>query len=186
MSMPEIKQKITVEEFHKLGEMGYFYPDARVELIEGELIHMTPIGMRHAATVSFLTDFFLSKLRGRIILSPQNGLILNQKTEPQPDIVLLKYQSDYYRSRIPAADDVYLVVEVSDTTISYDRNTKVPLYAKAGVPEVWIINLNNDQVELYREPQMEGYQSRTVCRRGEAVSPLAFPEIVLAVDVIMG
>ena len=186
MSMPNVKQKLTVEEFHKLGEMGYFYPDARVELIEGELIHMTPTGDRHASTVRFFNYFFSRKLPDKVIVDVQNPLQFNTDVELYPDIFLLKFRSDLYRKKKPAVEDVVLLIEVSDTSISHDRNTKIPLYAKAGVPEVWIINLNNDQVELYREPQMEGYQSRTVCRRGEAVSPLAFPEIVLAVDEIMG
>jgi Uma2 family endonuclease len=184
MSMPEIKQKITVEEFHKLGEMGYFYPDARVELIEGEIVYMTPIGRWHNGIVNFLNDYFLSLLRGKIILGPQNSLILSEDTEFYPDIALLKYNPSFYADRTPTTEDVHLVIEVSDSSISRDRNRKVPLYAKAGVPEVWLIDVNKPRVEVYRDPQAGGYQSKQTLVHDELLSPTAFPEVQLKVNTI--
>ncbi len=180
------KKLFTVDEYYRMAQAGILNEDSRVELIEGEIIQMTPIGVRHASCVSRATTLFLTKLGGRILLSPQNPLRLSNITETQPDILLLKPRSDFYSSQHPTGDDVYLVLEVSDTTLRYDRDRKLPLYAKSGVPEVWIENLQSDVLLVNRNPEQDRYLTSLTFRRSEQISVAAFPEIFFEVDHLIG
>src|SRR5712691_8613860 len=135
------KKLFTVDEYYRMAEAGILNEDSRVELIEGEIIEMSPVGSRHAACVARAIKLFVTQLGERVLLNAQNPVRLSNITEPQPDILLLKPRADFYSSRHPVGEDTYLVLEVSDTTLRYDRDRKVPLYAKSGVPEVWIEHL---------------------------------------------
>src|SRR5262245_57646223 len=141
MSLPLEKRTFTVDEYHRMGAAGIFSEEERVELIEGEIITMSPIGTAHAACVNRLTALLIRKLGSRAIVSIQNPVRLNNRSEPQPDIVILKPRVDFYASATPTPKDVILAIEVSDTTVRYDRSIKVPLYARTKVPEVWIARL---------------------------------------------
>lgn len=186
MSVQIAKHWFTVAEYDRMGETGILTEDDRVELVEGEIIEMSPIGERHAARVDALAELFHEQLQRRAIVRVQNPIQLGSFSEPQPDVVLLKRRDDFYRRAHPTADDVLLVVEVSDTTIEYDRQIKVPLYARAGIAEVWIVNLVDEQIEIYARPANDAYQSKREARRGETInSPGAF-NVTLAVDDILG
>ena len=180
------KKLFTVDEYYKMAEAGILDQDLRLELIEGEIIEMSPIGARHASCVSRANKLFLSKLGDRIWLSPQNPIRLSNITEPQPDIVLLKPRPDFYGSKHPSGDDTYLVLEVSDTTLRYDRDRKGPLYAKAGVPEVWIEDLRSNKILVLRNPEKDRYLQSLTFQRGEQIVIAAFPEIAFQVDDLIG
>jgi len=179
------RRRFTVEEYYRMAEAGILREDDRVELIEGEIIRMSPIGPRHALSVSELTRLFTIALRDRAVVWPQNPVRLPRDTEPQPDVVLLRSPSNRYRRRPPQPQDVLLLVEVADTSSRYDRGVKLPLYARAGIPEVWIVDFTADVIDVYREPQASGYATLHRVGRGGHVAPAMFPDIVLSADAIL-
>jgi Uma2 family endonuclease len=147
---PTERRIITVEEYHRMAELGILSPDSRVELIEGEIIEMSPIGISHSCAVDLLTERLVEAVARRAGVRVQGSFRLSNITEPQPDLILLKRRDDFYRGKFAAGEDTLLVIEVSDTTLRYDRNVKVPLYAKYGIPEVWIVDLENSQLHSFR------------------------------------
>jgi len=181
-----LKRLFTVEEYYQMYEAGLFANGERVELIRGEIIKMSPIGRRHAACVIRSSDVLTRKLGNRILLSVQNPLILDNTSMPEPDIVLLKRKADFYESGLPQSADVILLIEVADSTIDSDRTLKIPVYAEDGIAEVWLIDINNACIEVYRQPTSEGYQEFCKYYRGQNLSILAFPDVSIAVDEILG
>jgi Uma2 family endonuclease len=179
------RRRFTVEEYHRMAEAGILHEDDRVELIEGEIVQMSPIGPRHILCVIELTRRFVLALRDCAVVSPQNPVHLPSESEPEPDVVLLRPPSDRYRRQTPQPQDVLLLVEVADTSSRYDRGVKLPLYARAGIPEVWIVDFANDVIEVYREPGPMGYAASRRVSRGGTVSPGAFPDIVLRADAVL-
>ncbi|MEG3862060.1 Uma2 family endonuclease, partial [Microcoleus sp. herbarium12] len=180
------RRLFTVQEYHLMGEAGILNEDDRVELIEGEIIQMAAIGTRHATCVRRLIRQFRQLPEESAILDVQNPIQLTERTEPQPDLVLLQPRADYYETAHPIASEVLLLVEVSDSTVDFDREVKVPNYARSGIQEVWLWDLEVNCLEVYREPTANGYTSMQKFERGEMVAPLAFPEFEVSVDFILG
>jgi Uma2 family endonuclease len=178
--------KITVAEYEKMVETGFLPADERVELLGGNIVDMSPIGRRHAAFVSRLNKLFFGILSNDMIIWSQNPVILDDYSEPQPDLVILKAKADFYESAKPIAEDVFLLVEISDSTLAKDRNIKIPLYAKANIQEVWLVNLNEDTVEVYRHPAGNKYNIFNTYKLGDNLSILAFPDVQITVDQIFG
>jgi Uma2 family endonuclease len=148
---PAERRIITVEEYHRMAELGILNEDSRVELIEGEIIEMSPtIGISHNCAVDRLNDRLVRVVGGRACVRVQGSFRLSNITEPQPDLILLKWRADFYAHKFAAGEDTLLVIEVSDSSLRYDRNVKVPLYAKYGIPEVWIVDLENSQLHSFR------------------------------------
>jgi Uma2 family endonuclease len=176
------KRLFTADEFYRMADAGIFGEDDRVELIEGEILQMSAINQRHFSCVNRANDVFTAAFKGRAIVSVQNPLRLNNYNEPMPDIVLLKPRADYYASERHTPADTLLVVEVSDTTIRYDQKIKLPLYAAAGIQEVWIENLQADVLLVCRD----GVGKELTLRRGDSVSPIAFPEMTFKVENLLG
>ena len=164
-----------------MAETGVLRPDARVELLDWRITDMSPIGPFHGGLVKRLSRIFQLKARGRWLVSTQDPVRLDDHSEPEPDVMLLRPSPDDYTSRHPQPDDVYLLIEVSDTTLELDREEKLPAYGRAGIAEVWIVNLNDETIEVYREPHFTGYSSKVVLQAGDQASPAAFPDV--AVDV---
>src|SRR5207237_2157073 len=156
MHVEVTKKLFTVDEYYQMAEAGILGPQDRGELIDGEIIQMSPIGHRHAGCVNRANHLFVTSLAGRAVVSIQNPIQLNNYTEPEPDVLVLKPRSDYYASRKVRAEDALLVLEVADTTLRYDRDIKVPRYAAAGIPEAWIDNLSADELLLYQNPAGHG------------------------------
>ena len=176
------RRRFTVEEYHRMAKAGILTEDDRVELIEGEIVQISPIGPRHTACVIVLNRRLILALGDRALVSPQNPIRLLLDTEPQPDIVLLRPRDDGY-ARAPARpEDVLLLIEVADTSYRYDSGLKLRLYARTHIPEVWIVDLEGDAIDVYRRPEREGYASSERIIRGGTVSPASFADIVLAVD----
>lgn len=186
MALKVLKRRFTVEEYERMGQAGILSEDDRVELIDGEIIQMAVIGTRHAAVVYRLTDLLGPQVTSQAIVGVQNPLHADPYSEPQPDLMLLKRRDDYYESAHPRGSDILLLVEVADTTLEYDRGVKVPLYARAGIAEVWIIALPTNEVEVFRRPSPDGFQSVSRARRGDLLSVEAMPGIALRVDQLLG
>ncbi|HWP38558.1 MAG TPA: Uma2 family endonuclease [Gemmatimonadales bacterium] len=176
----------TVEEYYRLGELGILGEDDRVELINGQVVQMTPIGPAHSGGVIFLADRISHLVGTAALVSSQNPLRLGERDEPQPDLALLVRRPGGYRQAHPGPADVLLVIEVADSSLEYDREVKLPLYARAGIPEAWLVNLPADHVELHREPRPEGYASVRIARRGETVQSLVLEGVALSVEEILG
>jgi len=180
------RHRFTVADFYRMGEVGLLAPDVRIELIDGELFEMPPIGPGHAGCVEEFVDILRARLPNTVLVRSQNPLSLGLRTEPEPDLAVVARSTDFYRRRHPAAHDVLLVIEVSDTTLVYDRDVKGPLYARAGIPEYWIVNLVDAQVIVHREPKDGLYATVTTHAAGDALQPLAFPDVTVAVADILG
>jgi Uma2 family endonuclease len=174
------RRRLTVDDYHAMAEAGVLGEDDRVELIEGELIEMAPIGGGHMLGVNRLTHTLVHAVGDRAVVSVQNGLMLPPFSEPQPDFVLLPRQF-LQEARVPTMADALLVIEVADTTVAKDRNVKAPLYARHGICEYWIVNLPRKVVQVFRQPGEDGYREVFERGSGSTVSPLALPDV--AVDL---
>lgn len=186
MAAPLARRRFTVEEFHRMVEAGVLGEDDRIELLDGEIVEMTPIGPRHAGGVNRLTRLFGARLRERVVVGVQNPVVLGPYWEPQPDLALLKARDDFYAHAHPGPEDVLLIVEVEETSLDVDRRVKVPAYARAGVAETWLLNLADDRLEVFRDPAPEGYRDVRRLGRGDRVALVALPEIEFAVEEILG
>ena len=187
MAMPLTAHRFTVDEYHRMGEAGVFHEDDRVELIDGQVVHMTPIGRHHAACVNRLTAAFGAAMAaGQASVGVQNPVVLERHAEPQPDLAVLRYRRDGYQAAHPGPADVLLLIEVADSSLDYDRGTKVPLYAGTGISEVWVVDLTGDAVDVFREPRDGRYTAMRTAHRGETLTPLALPQLGLRVDDILG
>lgn len=182
MTPSHSRQPITVEEYYTRAQIGLIEPDARVELIEGEVIDMAPIGNRHGYAVDLLTARLCALADDKAIVRVQGALRLSDITELQPDISLLKMRKDRYRDSQACGPDALLVIEVSDTTLRKDIDVKTPLYARHGVPEVWIVDLENNRIRFHRTPQGGRYRDVTsdINGAGTSVPGLARAKIDLA------
>lgn len=182
------RHRFTVDDIDRMVEAGILFENDPVELIDGEVIRMSAVGRLHVGCVTGLTDAFGSRLGSAANLSVQNPLRLDEHNEPEPDIVLLRFRGDSYRGKMPEAPDALLVIEVSDSSLEYDRSVKLPMYARAGVPETWIVDLRNPAVEKHTDPDPETgtYRSLVRLERGERISPDALPSVVLEVTDILG
>ena len=185
MRMETRKRLFTADEYLRMGEAGILASDSRVELIEGEIIEMSPIGNRHLACVARANELFVAAFAGKAIVTCQSYVRLNHYSEPQPDLVLAKTRSDYYVRKRLSADDTFLVVEVADSSLAYDRKIKMPLYARSGVPEVWIEDLQKNRLLVYRNPNGQTYATSLVLSPGNSVSLIAFPDTVFSVGDLL-
>jgi Uma2 family endonuclease len=171
----------TVDEYHRLAEAGLLAEDDRVELIDGVVMDMSPIGSLHAETVRTITRLMYAVAAARAVIAVHDPIRLDARNEPQPDLMLLRPNADGYRSAHPTPVDALLVVEVADSTVLKDRNEKLPRYAAAGIREVWLVNLPAGTVEVHRDPRGGRYRSVHYAARGNAIEPEALPGVRLAV-----
>lgn len=179
------RRLFTADEYEKLAEVGILREDERVELIEGEIYAMSRIGSPHSACVSRFTSQLPARLAGRAIVRVQDPIRIGQRSEPEPDFSIAAPREDFYQSGHPTAADLFFVVEVMDTSAYYDRNVKLPLYAAAGIREVWLVDLANALLEVHRRPLNGQYAEKATFTRGQQVAPEAFPDVVLDVDSIL-
>lgn len=179
------KRRFTVEEYYRLAEVGILGPEDKVELINGEIVKMSPIGPKHAGIVNRIMRFFQMLLGEKYLISVQNPVRLSTYSEPEPDIAVLYPRSDHYTSRHPQPKDVALIIEVSDSTFEYDTKIKLPLYAEAEIKEYWIIDLQKDQILVHTEPVGSTYQKQSVFQRGDTLTSPSLPTGVV-VEELMG
>ncbi len=171
------RHRLAVHDYHRMGETGVFPPGCRVELIEGEVIDMVPIGSRHAAVVKRLNTLLVRAVGDRAVVSVQDPIIMGDYSEPEPDIALVRTRDDYYALAHPRADDVLLIIEVADSSLNYDRRIKIPLYARHEIPEVWLVDIEGRSLSVLHSPTAEGYEHENRLKVLGSMSPLALPEI---------
>lgn len=179
-----VRLRFSVDEYYKMIELDILKDYEKAEIIDGELIKKTTIGDRHAAIVNVLNRFFVKNVSDEVLVSIQNPLRISDFDEPEPDIVLSDL-TKYDGKRHPRPEEVILVIEVSDTTLKYDRDIKLPLYAEAGISEVWIVNLKKDIIEIHQKPFNDIYQTVKVYKPGETVKSEVLPDLSLEVDKIL-
>ena len=181
------QRRFTVDEYHRMGEAGVFGENDRVELLDGHIYVMSPIGSEHAACVDRLTKLFVLHADENAIVRVQSPVRLSEASEPEPDLALLAPREDNYAARHPRPDDVLLVVEVADTSLPFDREVKRSLYAQAGISELWIVNLETDRIEVYRTPQDMEYTAEQRYERDQSISLQCLPENApIAVNDVFG
>ncbi len=180
------RRLFTIEEYEQMVDAGVLGEDDRLELIEGEILEMAPIGPPHSGTVNRLTQLLTSRLGDRAVIAVQNPVRLWPRSEPQPDLAVLQPREDFYGRAHPEPSDVLVLVEVADSSIRFDRDEKIPLYARHGITEVWLVDLNAGVIEVARDLGPGGYAVRLVLHRGETLTLNAFPEITFEVSDILG
>jgi Uma2 family endonuclease len=179
------KHRINLDEWRRMGEAGIFSPESRIELIDGEIIEMSPIGFNHAGHLNRLNHIFTLLVTDQAIVSIQNPLQLGDLSEPEPDFMLLRPEPSFYSTRHPQADDVLLLVEIADSSLAFDRNQKMRLYAAHNIPEYWLINLIEACLEVHRQPQPGGYGERMLLHAGDTVQLLCLSHInINAADIL--
>jgi len=185
MAAEPARHQFTVDDYYRLGEIGVIAANDRVELVCGEIIDMPPIGASHAACVERMHFLLTTRVGPEWQVRSQNPLRLGDRDEPVPDVMVVKARADFYESGHPVTDNVALLVEVSDTTLVYDRGTKAPMYARNGVKEVWIVDINGETVLVYRDPGPGGYRVAEAKHREERISSSVLPDIDIAVSDIL-
>jgi Uma2 family endonuclease len=177
-------KRFTIDEYHRLADLGFLTEDDRVELIRGEIMQMAAKGTPHTNCCRDLLEELAGLLAGRAKLQCQDPIVLPSNSEPEPDFAILKKRADNYRFALPKADDVLLVIEIADSTLKYDQEVKAPLYAEAGIPDYWIFNLVKNYLETYSEPYQElqgsfGYSVKRIVLPNKAISLPCFPDLSL-------
>lgn len=172
------------KEYYQMAEAGILRPTDRVELIRGEIIEMSPIGPRHAAFVNSLNELLVTRLAGRGIVGVQNPVVLADDSEPQPDLAILRRRSVPYKEAEVTTEDVLLLIEVAESSLLYDRSTKLRLYAEAGIPEYWVVDCAAETIDVYREPRGDGYGKTSRLAGTASVSPQTFPDVSLTLAEI--
>lgn len=170
-------KKFTIEEYYKMAALGIFKDGDRLELIKGEIMEMSPVGLRHAACVNRLNRILTTQLTTQAIISIQNPIKLKNNTEPQPDVVVLNPREDFYETGLPTPKDILFLIEVADSSIDYDRMVKIPLYAENEIKEVWIVDLNQNGLEIYQKPSQNYYQIIQKLTSVDNIFLSNFPEI---------
>ena len=181
-----MRRPLTVEEYHRMGEAGILSEDDRVELIEGQLVAMTPIGSDHHGTVNALNRILVNAVGDRGIVSVQGPIRLDDFSEPEPDFAVLIPRDDFYRSATARPQEVLLVVEIAHSSLRYDRNIKIPLYARRNIPEVWIVDLVGNCVEVYREAEGDTYTQVIRIGPDGTLQPLMLPGVEISAKAVLG
>ena len=181
-----LRGPFTVDAYHRLAELGVLDEDDRVELLDGQIVEMTPIGSAHAACVNRLTALLSRPLGSETCVSVQNPFVLAERWEPQPDLAVLRRAAGFSGASLPSPQDILLVIEVADTSLERDRDVKIPRYAAAGIPEAWLVDLGPDAITVYRGPTPDGYSDVITVTRGDTLRPLLLPDIAIAAADILG
>jgi Uma2 family endonuclease len=180
------RRPFTVEEYQRMRTTGILREDDRVELIDGEVREMSPVGPLHAAIVRRLNLLLHRLLAGSHVVSVQDPMRLSDYSEPQPDLAVLRARSDFYAAAHPTPEDVLLVIEVSDASLAYDREEKLPRYAQSALPEVWLVAVDPQQIERYAGLANGRYELVQVYGRGQSVTSLSVPGLAVAVNDVLG
>lgn len=183
---PVTRKRFTISEYEQIIAAGVIAEDDRVELLEGEIVEMSPIGPSHSACIDRLNQLLQRLVGDSTIVRVQSPVVLSEYSAPQPDLTLLQPRHDFYASGHPEPEDILLLIEVSETSLTYDRAVKLPLYAQAGIPEVWIVALLPQVIEVYRSPGENGYGETLTLHRGDSLSANNLPSLALTVDSVLG
>lgn len=180
-----IIRRLSVEDYHQMAESGILEPGERVELVEGQIIQMAAKGTAHSAAVSRIEKLLRSRLGDQALLRFQDPIRLNDYSEPEPDVAVVHPNPIFYEDHHPTSSEVFLLIEVSDKTLKFDREVKSPAYARAGISEYWVLDVNAHKLHVYRLPSANGYQSETIMSEELTVAPLAFSECTIAIKEML-
>lgn len=186
MTVQILRKKFTVGQYHQMIESGMLTDRDPVELIQGEIIAKSPVGRHHAACADRLTELLVFKLFRKALIRVQSPILLSDNSEPQPDLSILQRREDFYHAGHPTPNNILALIEVSDSTIEFDQDVKVPLYAQEQIPEIWLVNLNNTQIERYHQPIANTYQHRQIFNLEETLNFQAFPDVPIEVNQVFG
>lgn len=181
-----VRKRFTTAEYEQIAAAGVFGADDRYELLEGEIVVMSPLGPQHSAAVTRLTELLYALGNPDVTIRVQDPVRLGDYSSPQPDIAIANRRNDRYAGGHPEPEDILLLIEVAESSLTYDRDVKVPIYARAGIAEVWLVALLPQVVEVYRAPSENGYGEKRTARRGDTLAPLALPEMAVKIDDILG
>ena len=185
MASSVTRKRFTADEYQRMGQVGILTEDDRVELIDGEIVAMTPIGTRHNASVARANRALVRTAGDDAIVLPEGSVRLDLFSEPQPDLVLLRPRADFYASQHAGPGDMLVVIEIADPSIRYDQDVKAPLYAGVGVPEYWLVDLDANVVWRYSLPDQDTYRSVEQFHRGQSIAPQLLPTCLIAVDDLL-
>lgn len=185
MALELIKRRFTADDYQRMGQVGILSEGDRVELIDGEIVAMTPIGPRHNAAVNRANRALVTAVGEKAIVQVQGSVRLDRYHEPEPDLVLLRPRTDYYAARLPGPSDIILIVEMAESSIEYDREIKARLYAQLGIREYWVADLNENLVFCHRAPEDGTYRALQRHYRGQSIAPQMLPDCVIAVDLLL-
>ncbi len=180
------RRRFSVDEYDRMIEAGILQEDEHVELLQGEIVCMAPIGIPHANVVSFLLNWFARRLPETFHVRAQDPIRIPPSAEPEPDLAIVHGPIGTYSAAHPGPAEVLLLIEVADTSLSHDRDVKGPLYAGAGIPDYWLFDLAGEQILVHREPKRGRYTKIDAVRRGDTLAPLAFPDLVVPLDELLG
>jgi Uma2 family endonuclease len=186
MAVELTRLRFSVDEYHRMASAGILGEDDRVELIDGEIVVMSPVGAHHSGTVNKLNRSLSRALGDKAVIGVQNPIRLTDDTEPEPDIAVLRPRADFYTESLPAPAEILLVIEVADTSLLADRMVKIPRYARAGIREAWLVDLENERIERHSGPEPGGYRDVATIARGQALASTAVRGLVLVADEILG
>lgn len=186
MPVELLRRQFTVTEYNRMIEAGILTKYDHVELIKGEIIQMAAIGRRHASCVNRLAELFFLRLAQAVTIGVQNPVELDDNSEPQPNLSILRRRADFYKAGHPQPEDVLLLIEVADSTIEYDQEVKIPLYASSNIAEVWLVDINQQVLEVYREPTPNGYQNIQKLQPGQIIAMQAFSDVNFTVEEVLG
>jgi Uma2 family endonuclease len=176
-------KKYSLTDYHKMIEIGIIKGEDKVELIRGEIVKMSPVGLKHATCVKKLNQLFSQKLGTKVILGIQDPIKLNDNSEPQPDVVLLKPKADFYATEHPKPEDIFLLIEVADSSIEYDQQIKIPLYAENNITEMWLVNINENIIQVYQNPQGKLYKNITNYQINDQINITIFSDFNFDIQV---
>ncbi|NJL67880.1 MAG: Uma2 family endonuclease [Oscillatoriales cyanobacterium RU_3_3] len=182
---PFTLRKWTVKEYHKLGEMGFFHPGERVELIAGNIVKMSAKGTAHTSALGRTDRLFQDLFDNLAWVRVQDPIALDDSSEPEPDIALVIIDPFDYATHHPTPSEIYLIIEVADSSLAYDREVKAQIYARSGIADYWVLNVCDRQLHVFREPTADGYQSEVVMGENESISPLQFPAVNIAIQEML-
>jgi Uma2 family endonuclease len=180
-----IKRLFSVDEYIRMEDAGILSPVERLELIRGEIIVISPMSPRHQAAVDRGTQTWVELLKGRAILRPQGAVVLDRFAAPQPDFALLRPREDFYSKKHPGADDIFLIIEISDSSLEYDTTVKLALYAILRIAEYWVADQQHERLLVYSDPEGDSYRTVRELQRGESLAPRLLPDYQVSVDVFL-
>ncbi|MDX1475940.1 MAG: Uma2 family endonuclease [Reinekea sp.] len=184
MSVDVVRHRFKTKEYYQMINVGILTENDRVELINGEIVEMSPIGFRHAACVDRLNELF-TPLKKQKIIRVQNPIHLAPNSEPEPDIAIVQRRADFYVKGHPEPEDILLVIEVAESSFGYDFDVKIPLYGQVGIPEAWIVNLQDDELLVYTQPSEIGYKQQLRLQKGDEVSPQVLSFSLSVADILV-
>jgi Uma2 family endonuclease len=186
MSAQIPRRKFSISDYHRMAETGILAENERIELIAGDIVTMIPVGSQHTSCVKSLKQLFTTMLIDTVVVWVQNPICLGEYSEPEPDIALLKLRPDLYTEHCPIPKDVFLIVEVTEQALDYERDIKLPVYAQTGIGEVWLVNIKDMKVEVYTNPAGQEYDMyRKFCQE-HTITSVIFPNLRIPVEKIFG